>query len=72
MANSVEKMIASTFMEITVGKQEVLENVLKLPLQVWEANMEKKTLWLRLWKRQKTELMFTIYRYIGSGRCNDN
>ena len=59
MAN-IEKMIASTFMEIAQGLETgALANVLKSLLQVWEANTEKKTPWLQQLRLQRMESMCT-------------
>ena len=56
MANSIERMIADTFMEMAQG----LETGSFGKRPEWEANMEEKTLWQRQLKRQKTELMYII------------
>lgn len=61
MANGIERMIADTFMEMAQGLETgSFGKRPKVALTGREANMEKKTLWQRQLKRQKTELMYII------------
>lgn len=61
MANSIERMIADTFMEMAQGLETgSFGKRPKVALTGMGSEHGEKTLWQRQLKRQKTELMYII------------